>query len=333
MLAGWRTVDVAVGSEVATISLGTEVAGVIAGDNGGACSAASCEFIAGVGALVDTRAVGLVGWLTAATGTTEGGAELRWRIKNSPAPRMRNTAAPAMIKGVFPRDSLTKGSEVVWDDVNLPKTSLEVAAFRVRAGSSSQVGESDVVSMAGSTALTGEWGLAPSTVWCVDSSDFLETGIRGVGSGALLRATAGGDICISPAMSSNDGAFPAGATVSGTVGATRGGVDGAMFGTIGGAMGDAMGGAMDDAMGGATGSAMEGTMGGALGGTMNGILDGTMNGILDGTMGGSPGTTCGCVATGGGATPTAGGAKTFDCPSGLWMPQKSAIGSRNSTSI
>jgi len=191
--------------------------------------------------------------------------------------------------------------------------------------------------MAGSTALTGEWGLAPSTVWCVDSSDFLETGIRGVGSGALLRATAGGDICISPAMSSNDGAFPAGATVSGTVGATRGGVDGAMGGTIGGAMGDAMGGAMDDAMGGATGSAMEGTMGGALGGaiggTMNGILDGTMNGILDGAAGGSPGPTCGCVTTGGGATPTAGGAKTFDCPSGLWMPQKSAIGSRNSTSI
>src|SRR6266436_3604916 len=290
MLAGWRTVDVAVDSDVATISLGTEVAGVIAGDNGGACSAASCEFIAGVGALVDTRAAGLVGWLTAATGATGGVAGLRWRIKNRPAPRMRNPAAPAMIKGVFPRDSLTEGSEVVWDDVNLPKTSLEVAAFRVWAGSSSQVGESDVVSAAGSTALTGEWGLAPSTVWCVDSSDFLETGIRGVGSGALLRARAGGDICISPAMSSNDGAFPAGATVSGTVGATRGGVDGAMGGTIGGAMGDAMGdamgGAMDDAMGGATGSAMEGTMGGALGGaiggTMNGILDGTMNGILDG---------------------------------------------------
>src|SRR5882762_3007086 len=301
MLAGWRTVDVAVDSDVATISLGTGFAGVIAGDNGGACSAASCEFIAGVGALVDTRAAGLVGWLTAATGATGGVAGLRWRIKNSPAPRMRNTAAPAMIKGVFPRDSLTEGSEVVWDDVNLPKTSLEVAAFRVRAGSSSQVGESDVVSMEGSTALTREWGLAPSTVWCVDSSDFLETGIRGVGSGALLRATAGGDICISPAMSSNDGAFPAGATVSGTVGATRGGVGGAL--------------------------------GGAIGGTMNGILDGTMNGILDGAAGGSPGPTCGCVATGGGATPTAGGAKTFDCPSGLWMPQKSAIGSRNSTSI
>src|SRR5882762_1384575 len=301
MLAGWRTVDVAVGSEVATISLGTEVAGVIAGDNGGACSAASCEFIAGVGALVDTRAAGLVGWLTAATGATGGVAGLRWRIKNSPAPRMRNTAAPAMIKGVFPRDSLTEGSEVVWDDVNLPKTSLEVAAFRVRAGSSSQVGESDVVSMEGSTALTGEWGLAPSTVWCVDSSDFLETGIRGVGSGALLRATAGGDICISPAMSSNDGAFPAGATVSGTVGATRAGVDGAMGGTIGGAMGDAIGGA--------TGSAMEGKMGGAMGGATGSAMEG------------------------GGATPTAGGAKTFDCPSGLWMPQKSAIGSRNSTSI
>jgi hypothetical protein len=222
---------------------------------------------------------------------------------------------------------------------------LEVGDFRACAGSSSQVGESGVISAAGSVALTGELGLAPSTVWCVDSSDFLETGMRGVGSGALLRATAGGDICISPAMSSNDGAFPVGATVSGTVGATRAGVDCAMGGTIGGAMGDAMGGAMDDAMGGAmddamggaTGSAMEGTMGGALGGTiggtMNGILDGTMNGILDGAMGGSPGTTCGCVTTGGDATPTAGGAKTFDCPSGLWMPQKSAIGSRNSTSI
>jgi len=30
-------------------------------------------------------------------------------------------SAPAMIKGVFPRDSLTEGSEVVWDDVNLLK--------------------------------------------------------------------------------------------------------------------------------------------------------------------------------------------------------------------
>src|SRR3979409_2019074 len=113
MLAGWRTVDGAVGAEVATISLGTEVAGVIAGDNGGACSAAGCGFIAGVGALVDARGTGLFGWLTAATGTTEGVVELRWRIKNSPAPRLRTPATPAMIKGVFPRDSLSEGSEAV----------------------------------------------------------------------------------------------------------------------------------------------------------------------------------------------------------------------------
>src|ERR1700704_6205706 len=113
MLAGWRTVDVAVGSKVATISLGTEGAGVIAGDNGGACSATGCGFIAADGALVDARGADLVGWLTAAIGATGGVAVFRWRIKNSPAPRMRTPATPAMIKGVFPRDSLSEGSEAV----------------------------------------------------------------------------------------------------------------------------------------------------------------------------------------------------------------------------
>jgi hypothetical protein len=105
---------VEVGSKVATISLGTEVAGEIAGDNGGACSAADCGITAGVGTLVDGRGAGLVGWLAEVTGTTAGAVELRWRIKNSPAPRpMRNTAAPATIKGVFPRDSLAEDSEAV----------------------------------------------------------------------------------------------------------------------------------------------------------------------------------------------------------------------------
>ena len=105
--------------------MATEVAVVIGGDDGGACSAADCGFVAGVGAPVDARTAGLVGWLAAATGSTEGAAEFRGCLrKNSPVPRMRNTAAPPMIKGVFPRDSLTEDSEVESDDENLPKMSM-----------------------------------------------------------------------------------------------------------------------------------------------------------------------------------------------------------------
>jgi hypothetical protein len=58
-----------------------------------------------------------------------------------------------MIKGVFPRDSLIEGSEVVSDDENLPKMSMVADGFRARAEVTSHVVGGDVSSEADSAEL------------------------------------------------------------------------------------------------------------------------------------------------------------------------------------
>jgi len=57
-----------------------------------------------------------------------GGTELRWCRRTAP-PRDEKYSRSPMIKGVFPRDSLTEGSDVVSDGENLPKISCKRTAF------------------------------------------------------------------------------------------------------------------------------------------------------------------------------------------------------------
>ena len=114
----------------------------------------------------------------------------------------------------------------------LPRKSLGGDSFRTGTDGLSHVAENGGGSAAGVVTLTGEAGLTASTRPCANSS-FLRAPGRGADLSALPDVVGGGDMRTSPAMSSNDGAFPDGAIVCVTVGATRGGAGGAGAGSLG----------------------------------------------------------------------------------------------------
>src|SRR3984893_14582237 len=231
VLAARRTDCGAGGGGATALSLmGTSETGVGTGADGGTSSSVARVTTGGVRALVGVRTLvgrgrsGLVVGLAAAMGAAEGEAELPRCIKNSPVPRpMRNTAAPAMISGVLPRDSLDEDTRLALDAEKLARTSLDVDGFRAGADVSSHVDECGVGATATTGAFAGVKGLKAGTVSRVDSSAFLEAEMRGVDSGTLVWATGVGDALTAPAMSSSDGARHAGTTSSGAVGATRAG--------------------------------------------------------------------------------------------------------------
>src|SRR3984893_13993556 len=225
VLAARRTDCGAGGGGATALSLmGTSETGVGTGADGGTSSSVARVTTGGVRTLFGARRSGVVVWLAAAMGAAEGEAELPRCIKNSPVPRpMRNTAAPAMISGVLPRDSLDEDTRLALDAEKLARTSLDVDGFRAGADVSSHVDECGVGATATTGAFAGVKGLKAGTVSRVDSSAFLEAEMRGVDSGTLVWATGVGDALTAPAMSSSDGARHAGTTSSGAVGATRAG--------------------------------------------------------------------------------------------------------------
>src|ERR1700730_2609147 len=143
VLAARRTDCGAGGGGATALSLmGTSETGVGTGADGGTSSSVATG---GVRTLVGAGRSGVVVWLAAAMGAAEGEAELPRCIKNSPVPRpMRNTAAPAMISGVLPRDSLDEDTRLALDAEKLARTSLDVDGFRAGADVSSHVDECGV---------------------------------------------------------------------------------------------------------------------------------------------------------------------------------------------
>ena len=162
-----------------------------------------------------------------------GGTTFPRFLKKNPAPTpMRTATAPVRISGILPRDPLDEDTEEgrAEDNMLLPRKSLGGDSFRTGTDGLSHVVENGGGSAAGGVTLAGEAGLTASTRPCANTS-FLRASRRGTDLSALPGVVGGGDMRTSPAMSSNDGAFPDGAIVCVTVGATRGGAGAGSLGT------------------------------------------------------------------------------------------------------